>query len=318
MVPPGTYAGQLASDIILKKKCSFDSFKLFSIKLNKTLINIMDFKRKSKVNISNVLSKFHVVSVSNEMFAYFSEFLSTIDVHSKYEQAVTLLLQFLLNKCLFEILKMHNKLAELGTGDSLTAKELKITQVEEKIIRYVAGYIPYSISKKLSSMKETPQRKIMLDIMKTWNKADLPKDDLNILQYTNEWVDKVNRGGLFLVTDNVYRFIVRVEIVARTILNTKLIATYAGEDLREIIIEKLDADPFVTIGWDSLVRDIENKKLCCQLKRIIFDKWVTIRTNSFVKSWVDLVKFKHAQNKKSQRKVDSRAQPSLRKSLSTK
>ena len=94
----------------------------------------------------------------------------------------------------------------------------------------------------------------VLSIINSWNKSGLKEQGLGILDYTTQWVEKVNRGGLFLVTDNFYRFIVRVEITARTVLNTQLVAKYAGEDLRKVITNKLNSDPFVNFGWESLVR----------------------------------------------------------------
>ena len=40
----------------------------------------------------------------------------------------------------------------------------------------------------------------------------------NFLDYTKEWIDKVNRGGLFPLNDSTYLFFVTVEKEVRLIL----------------------------------------------------------------------------------------------------
>ena len=46
-------------------------------------------------------------------------------------------------------------------------------------------------------------------------------------EYTNAWVDLVNRGGLHQVRDEFYLFIKAVEMEARTIINQELLIIVA-------------------------------------------------------------------------------------------
>ena len=47
----------------------------------------------------------------------------------------------------------------------------------------------------------------------------------SFLDYTQEWVKKVNRGGLFVVSDEAYRFFVSLELASRRKLQGQLIET---------------------------------------------------------------------------------------------
>ena len=60
------------------------------------------------------------------------------------------------------------------------------------------------------------------------------------------WVEKVNPGGagwegggLIYVTDDFYKFIRKIECTIQEVLNIKLIVAYAGENLRNDLLEKL-------------------------------------------------------------------------------
>ena len=61
---------------------------------------------------------------------------------------------------------------------------------------------------------------------------------MQLLKFTKTWVDRANRGGLFLVNDEFLLFIRNVEEVARKVFNKNLLQTYHGEDLRDILMKK--------------------------------------------------------------------------------
>ena len=59
------------------------------------------------------------------------------------------------------------------------------------------------------------------------------------LEYTWYWVEKVNLGGVIYVTDDFYKLIRKIKYTVREVLNMKLIVAYAGENLRNVLWEKL-------------------------------------------------------------------------------
>ena len=50
--------------------------------------------------------------------------------------------------------------------------------------------------------------------------------------YFEDWLDRVNRGGLIKVNGDTFNFIFKLEAVVREILNVTLIRKHHGEDLR--------------------------------------------------------------------------------------
>ena len=46
-------------------------------------------------------------------------------------------------------------------------------------------------------------------------------DTESLIGYTNKWVDRTNRGGLFLVTNNFYRYIAREDQILNSRVQTK-------------------------------------------------------------------------------------------------
>ena len=113
------------------------------------------------------------------------------------------------------------------------------------------------------------------------------------------------------MNDEFYIFIRRIENVARSVLNCNLIANYKGEDLREVLMEKLNKSELVDIGWEALTKKIQCDNIKKLLKQIILRKWVGIRAKSFLKCWVRMLKRK-------KQNVSEKSEPSLRHTLYAK
>ena len=76
--------------------------------------------------------------------------------------------------------------------------------------------------------------------------------------------------------------------------------TYAGGDIREIIMTKLEDDNCLRSGWDTLMRNISNQNVCDLLRKMIFSIWITIRGNAFMKAWINQMKLKQIHRKNSE------------------
>ena len=50
--------------------------------------------------------------------------------------------------------------------------------------------------------------------------------DCSFTDYTGSWVERVNRGGLFLVSNDFYIFIRNIEFKVRKILNVSFLISY--------------------------------------------------------------------------------------------
>ena len=87
-----------------------------------------------------------------------------------------------------------------------------LTADEHNALRYAAGYVLRSLK------KYTPSNPALVSWLgKQTNAGSVPTGD-SYLEFTKVWVNKVNRGGLFVVSDNVYEVFLAMEIVLRQFL----------------------------------------------------------------------------------------------------
>ena len=84
----------------------------------------------------------------------------------------------------------------------------------------------------------------------------------------------------------------RIENSVRTVLNIDSIKNYRGEDIREILEEKLAKDNLINLGWDTISRYSGNKDLAKSLKKQIIRKWVDIRAKAAKRKLNSLLKEK--------------------------
>ena len=54
---------------------------------------------------------------------------------------------------------------------------------------------------------------------------------------------------------------------------------YCGENVKEVILGKLNANSFIYNLWDTLTKDVCNKHLTENIKLQILEKWTNIRIN---------------------------------------
>ena len=100
----------------------------------------------------------------------------------------------------------------------------------------------------------------------------------------------------------------------RSILDLQFLKNYRGEDLRDVIGEKILKNSTVNVYWDKLARNLENVKLKHLLKEQIISKWVDIRARSYVNAYVQIVK-RVANKEQSKSSVSKTAEPALRKQI---
>ena len=145
---------------------------------------------------------------------------------------------------------------------------------EEESLRYIAGYVLYSL--KNSIKNSNPYLKEAVSgIIGIWvgKKGFGCCNNIKFLEYTQYWVEKKNRGGLIYVTDDFYRFIRKIEYTVQEVLNMKLIVAYTGENLRNVLLEKLKGNKNLNQDWDLLTSRLSKKDLAEKIKVKIFKTW---------------------------------------------
>ena len=105
-------------------------------------------------------------------------------------------------------------------------------------------------------------------------------------------VERVNPGSLFLVNNSFYIFIWNIEFEACKILNISFLIPYCGENIREVIVEKLRDNKAIQSTSDFLTRNVAIKMFTEKLKIQILNKWSNIRTHAFVNTWLHVIRQK--------------------------
>ena len=71
----------------------------------------------------------------------------------------------------------------------------------------------------------------------------------NFLDFVKKWTNLVDRGGPIKMNDQFFLFIKYVETLVRKTLTFSFVKTYKGEDIRELLHEKLEESNMINNLW---------------------------------------------------------------------
>ena len=189
-----------------------------------------------------------------------------------------MLCQMLVTAIMEHLMKIHY-LVEL-TSLTHQSEQLTKSAEEQKVIRYVAGYILVSLRKKLEQSSHHQREEFILCL---WRICEDETDCEDFFTYARHWLDQVNRGGLFIVSDLSYLLFEQLELNVRKLYNLSALDTSlllcSHDEVREAVVESGD----VQFCWSQLSSDLDDDG--SQLLRMIVDLWITIRGFSFVRSF---------------------------------
>ena len=70
--------------------------------------------------------------------------------------------------------------------NEISSEDLRLTAVEENTLRYVSGYIPYSLRQNYLKLKDGDTSRAILSVIEFWC-VDHDSSSKTFLQYTEEW-----------------------------------------------------------------------------------------------------------------------------------
>ena len=105
--------------------------------------------------------------------------------------------------------------------------------------------------------------------------------------YTTVWLEKVDRGGLFRISDVCYRLFYFIEMKVRVLLPRHLASP---SSTKEAVLEAVENDKDVADQWNSVSSDIESRDLASSLLHEIASLRVTIRGFSLCAAWLEAYK----------------------------
>ena len=99
------------------------------------------------------------------------------------------------------------------TTPEATSRDIhQLTEEEQKVIRYMAGYVVVSLRRKLEHSSHPQMEELILCL---WNLCEDSTSSDTFLAYTKSWIDKLDCGGLFPVNDMTYSLFEVIEIELR-------------------------------------------------------------------------------------------------------
>lgn len=156
---------------------------------------------------------------------------------------------------------------------------------EENAIRYASGYVvevlkkryekkgPITISHCLMSMKEG---------MKGYSGDE---EGGSFLGYTHVWLDLINRGELFRVSDDVYKFLLELELCMYPMLRNRLDAS-GSDQSKDAMLHLIQNDEDVLFAVSSVSIYLSESGSHLLLKDVI-RLWTNIRGFSIASKLVE-------------------------------
>ena len=219
-------------------------------------------------------------------------------------------LQHILDKVLETIISERNAADLPHLQDIIQAT--KLSEAEEQVLNYVSGYIPHALLRHYKNMKGNSTAKKYVDILLKWSTDGSYDNGYAFLQYTQEWINAQNRGGLFKPNAELFLFFRALENETRNHLHTSLLGTYRDINLRDLLLKKLCSKHIIQHYWAKLVG---SKSLSIAESKHLFyvtvDYFVNIRVKAFVRVYNDL-------KKRKDKEMSRKGSKSLRKELDSK
>ena len=220
---------------IVKGEAEMIAFDAFSAELTTVLKGILQTSatyRSSAAKREAIWHAFHQARLS-KLPELWDSFFSAIKI-----EAGDQLLQQSVNQKLFEMLlpgqcPLSSSLQHGNVQDS----ESPLSKDELNAMQYACGYVPHALLKRYEKRNG---RKYETFIECLGDMAVQSESANDILDYTKEWIDKVNRGGLFPLNDVTFLFFVSVEVEVRHILPTHMTKPPESSDaFKQDVIERI-------------------------------------------------------------------------------
>ena len=244
--------------------------------------------------------KFHLLRCS-VLKDVWKSFLASLHVNCEHQDP--LLMQCIFDECFnFVIIK------KFGMEEN-PVKIDNLSDNEHNALRYTVGYVPFCLMKKLTKGSHANKD----DFLRCLSEMRITGDDgsdveselEDFLAFTKKWVKVTNRGGLFIIKDNVYLFFLMLELKLRKLQPSILQKTSKNK----VITEIMTSDD-VKLQWCIIAPHLKDERASQELLKLITELWITIRCFSQAGSYLE--------NYKQCTKLATRKATGLRKGLKRK
>ena len=171
---------------------------------------------------------------------------------------------------------VHTKGEELG--DTVMAAD------EENALRYASGFVPFKLLKRYAQQTgPNPETEAVAECL---SQMTVPGKLSSYYDYTTEWLEKVDRGGLFIINNETFWFFKQLEVLTRFHL-VKQLNPSAQEPRRsrDGIISDIKTDEDLLFYWDMLAVYVSAERADKLLTDIVA-LWLSIRGHSMAAAWL--------------------------------
>ena len=278
----------------------FEDFSIELLGILNGLLQPSATYRSSSAKREKLWSNFHQMCLVG-LPEIWERFLSSLAV--EYDDD---LLQQSVSQELFEMIlpSQFSHPTQLQSQVSYAAVEL--SEDELNALRYACGYVPYSLLRRYEKLSSDKYTKFVECLGQMAVQCEVSDDD--ILAYTREWMNRVNRGGLFPLNDMTYIFFVSVEKEVRVILPMYMTKTGDGKEaFQTSVIKRIVESEEVQFNWTLISQCINSEEEAIELLENIVTLWVTTRGFAITAMWMEIYR---KESKKNTKKT-----PALRKGL---
>ena len=201
LIEPGRNCGKLAREVLSKQQ-SENTKELSKYIFEKLYPTLFKFSSSSTSDREKMYQKVYNLAINNVFFKKWEEYLMFYGINDRHSN---MLWQYIIDRYLLYLVKERKTIQCLPVNE-ISSEDLRLTAVEENTLRYVSEYIPYSLRQKYLKLKDGVTSRAILSVIEFWC-VDPASSSKTFLQYTEEWTNKINRGGLINVTDEFYMFI---------------------------------------------------------------------------------------------------------------
>lgn len=194
----------------------------------------------------NMWSRFHTVR-SSELEDLWMQLFTDLGVEQEHT-VDPLLRQYVNDKALAHIIE--SKLSSTGT----TQEPVELSGDELNVLRFVAGYIPFKLKKRIDKGSHPYKKEFLLCLNNMSSEHGSCEDSLEM--YTKRWTSLISRGGLFQISDKVYMFFHSMEYEAKRHLKQLTIEKGFTKDY---VVDEVMNDLDVQYHWSSISSDIDAK-----------------------------------------------------------
>ena len=290
--PVATAAQQVASTFIEWAKMADNkgNLKKFCDEIIRNLETVFIDTIKSTVgsivNRDKLWRNFFLLRSSTSYQQKWEDFLGPI----LSEKSSTALFYQRVTDILFRLMvKSHYQIANSSKPTA------SLNDQEANALRYAAGFVCRHLRKKMERSTHILKEELIVCLMTLVKGVQHPESAGN----NEEWLDSVDRGGLWHVRENTFYFFCALEEEVQLQLKQLAQSAHAA---RKRMIEAITASDDVQFYWLIVTADFDDdddEEVKSVLLSMIIELYLTMRGFSFASNWVE--KFKQSAKKTTQK-----------------